>query len=51
VAVFVEIIPRAKQRQINQALDAYEAALREKARPGSAQTSPDLKARRLSRAP
>jgi hypothetical protein len=30
VALFVEIIPRAKQRQITQALDAYEAALREK---------------------
>ncbi|HEY7091787.1 MAG TPA: hypothetical protein VH393_01320 [Ktedonobacterales bacterium] len=39
VAVFVEIIPRAKQRQIKRALDAYEAALREKARSGSARTS------------
>ena len=39
VAMFVEIIPRAKQRQINQALDAYEVALREKARSGTAQTS------------
>jgi hypothetical protein len=43
VALFVEIIPRAKQRQIKRALDAYEAALREKARseraPTSAQTS------------
>src|SRR5258708_21208224 len=39
VALFVEIIPRAKQRQIKRALDAYEAALREKARVGSAQTS------------
>jgi hypothetical protein len=39
VALFVEIIPRAKQRQIKRALDAYEAALREKARSGSAQTS------------
>ena len=38
VALFVEIIPRAKQRQIKQALDAYEAALREKARSGSART-------------
>jgi hypothetical protein len=37
VAMFVEIIPRAKQRQINQALDAYEAALHEKARSRSAQ--------------
>lgn len=39
VALFVEIIPRAKQRQISRALDAYEAALHEKARSGSAQTS------------
>jgi hypothetical protein len=39
VALFVEIIPRVKQRQIKHALDAYEAALREKARSGSAQTS------------
>ena len=39
VALFVEIIPQAKQRQIKQALDAYEAALREKPRSGSAQTS------------
>ncbi len=39
VALFVEIIPRAKQRQIKQALDAYEAALHEKARSGRAQTS------------
>jgi vacuolar-type H+-ATPase subunit I/STV1 len=29
VALFVEVIPKAKQRQINQALDAYEAALRQ----------------------
>jgi len=39
VALFVEVIPRVKQRQFKQALDAYEAALREKARSGSAQTS------------
>jgi hypothetical protein len=39
VAVFVEIIPRAKQRQIKRALDAYESALHEKARSGLAQTS------------
>jgi hypothetical protein len=38
VALFVEVIPRAKQRQIKQALDAYEAALREKARSRSAQS-------------
>jgi hypothetical protein len=36
VALFVEVIPRAKQRQIKRALDAYEAALREKARSGRA---------------
>ena len=39
VALFVEIIPRVKQRQLKQALDAYEVALREKARSGTAQTS------------
>jgi hypothetical protein len=39
VALFVEVIPRAKQRQIKQALDAYEAALREKARSRRAQIS------------
>jgi hypothetical protein len=38
VALFVEIIPRAKQRQITKALDAYEAALHEKLRSGSTQT-------------
>jgi hypothetical protein len=39
VALFVEVIPRAKQRQIKRALDAYEAALHAKARSGSAQSS------------
>jgi hypothetical protein len=39
VALFVEVIPRVKQRQIKQSLDAYEAALREKARSGGARTS------------
>lgn len=39
VALFVEVIPRVKQRQIKQALDTYEAALHEKPRSGSAQTS------------
>lgn len=41
VALFVEVIPRVKQRQFKQALDAYEAALREKvrSRSASAQTS------------
>jgi predicted lysophospholipase L1 biosynthesis ABC-type transport system permease subunit len=39
VALFVEVIPRAKQRQIKRALDAYEAALHEKARSRHAQAS------------
>jgi predicted lysophospholipase L1 biosynthesis ABC-type transport system permease subunit len=38
VALMVEIIPKAKQRQITKALDAYEAALHEKLRSGSVQT-------------
>jgi len=41
VALFVEVIPRTKQRQIRQALDAYEAVLREKAQARSAPTSRD----------
>src|SRR5690242_8828246 len=41
VALFVEVIPRVKQRQIKQALDAYEAALQKKTRSGRAQTSRD----------
>jgi len=32
VVVFLQIIPEAKRRQYKQALDAYEAALRDKAR-------------------
>jgi len=39
VALFVEILPRVKQRQIKRALDAYEAALREQAQARSTQTS------------
>jgi hypothetical protein len=39
VALFVEVIPRAKQRQIKRALDAYEATLHEKALSGSPQAS------------
>src|SRR6516165_7058486 len=39
VALFVEVIPRVKQRQIKRALDAYEAALHEKARSRRALTS------------
>jgi len=34
VAVFVQVIPEAKRRQIRQALDAYEALRREKAQAG-----------------
>ena len=41
VVVFVQIIPEAKRRQFKQALDAYEAAQREKARAGSDQASGD----------
>src|SRR5262245_19705579 len=38
VALFVEVIPRVKRRQVKRALDAYEAALRERAHSRSAQT-------------
>jgi hypothetical protein len=38
---FVQIWPEAKRRQIKRWLDAYEAALREKARSGSDQASGD----------
>ena len=41
VVVFVQIYPEAKRRQFKQALDAYEAAQREKARAGSDQASGD----------
>jgi hypothetical protein len=41
VVVFVQIWPEAKRRQLKQALDAYEATLREKARAGSDQASGD----------
>ena len=41
VVVFVQIWPEAKRRQLKQALDAYEAAQREKARAGSDQASGD----------
>ena len=37
VVVFVQIYPEAKRRQFKQALDAYEAAQREKGRAGSDQ--------------
>jgi hypothetical protein len=39
VVVFVQIFPEAKRRQFKQALDAYEAALREQARAGGDQAS------------
>jgi hypothetical protein len=51
VALFVEIIPKVKQRQIKQALDAYEAALHEKARSGSDQASGDNGAPKVSERP
>jgi hypothetical protein len=41
VVVFVQIYPEAKRRRLNWALDAYEAALRDKARAGSDQASGD----------
>lgn len=41
VVLFVQIIPEAKRRQIERALDVYEAALRDKARAVSDQASRD----------
>ena len=41
VVVSVQIYPEAKRRQFKQVLDAYQAALREKARAGSDQASGD----------
>jgi hypothetical protein len=41
VVVFVQIIPEAKRRQFKRALDAYEAALRDKTRATSDQASGD----------
>ena len=41
VAVFVQIIPEAKRRQVKRWLDAYEATRREKARAGSDQALGD----------
>ena len=41
VVVFVQIWPEAKRRQLKRWLDAYEAALREKAGAGSGQASGD----------
>jgi hypothetical protein len=41
VVVFTQIWPEAKRRQLKRWLDAYQAALREKARAGSDQASGD----------
>jgi hypothetical protein len=41
VAFFVQIWPEAKRRQLKRWLDAYQAALREKARAGGDQTTGD----------
>jgi hypothetical protein len=41
VVVFVQIIPEVKRRQFKQALDAYEATLRDTAPAGSDQASGD----------
>jgi hypothetical protein len=41
VVVFVQIIPEAKRRQYKEALDAYEAALREEAGARSDEATPD----------
>lgn len=38
VVVFAHVIPEAKRRQVKQALDAYEATLRDQARAGRDQT-------------
>jgi hypothetical protein len=39
VVVFVQVFPEVKRRQFKQALDAYEAARRDKDRAGSDQAS------------
>ena len=41
VVLFVQVVPEVKRRQFKQALDAYEAARREKARAGGDQASGD----------
>jgi F0F1-type ATP synthase assembly protein I len=41
VVVFVQVFPEVKRRQYKQALDAYEAARRDKDRAGSDQASGD----------
>ncbi len=47
VAVFVQVVPEAKRRQIKRTLDAYEARLREQAQDGSDQASGDDQAPRV----
>lgn len=42
VAVFVEVIPEVKRRQIRQALDAYEALRREQSQANGKRQSADL---------
>ena len=44
VVVFVQLFPETKRRQFKQALDAYEAAQREKAQAGSDQAAGDEQA-------
>jgi hypothetical protein len=44
VGLFIQIWPEAKRRQLKQWIDAYEAALREKARAGGDQASGDNQA-------
>jgi len=41
VVVFLQVLPEAKRRQYKQALDAYEAALRDKARAEGEEASGD----------
>jgi hypothetical protein len=41
VVAFVQVIPEVKRRQFKQALDAYEAALRDQAQAGADQASGD----------
>jgi hypothetical protein len=38
VVLFVQVIPETKRRQLKRALDAYEAAQRDRGRPGGPQT-------------
>jgi hypothetical protein len=44
VVVFVQIFPEAKWRQLKGTLDAYQAAQRDQAQPGSDQASRDNEA-------